>query len=969
MPRKLLRQALFASVVVVSFARCSCSSTVTIAPPRVAEGGRALSIAVTPNKPKRLFVATETGGLFRTFDGGTSWQHLNGLPNYKTVDVAVAWSASETIIATTRTLFHTVNDGGIWRSTDGGGTWHQPAGSMPPPSPKCPARASAYGISHMPLSRTFFVGTDCGIAVSNDNGATWSHFVLNPTATAPDSAPHRVRSLLVINRTSGVAAADSGLFRLHSTGVWIPAAIRPNPGPAPTPHSFAAPWFATDSIFFLAHGQRGQKIFASSDGGETWDPVSQPAHLENREAFVRISRNRGGNDDTFDVYMGDGQHFFRQTFSHSHFRRSGSWHELSTDHPDLSDVAFDEEFRKPILLAGDGGVHRTTNDGDSWKLTGGGFGGFIALQINEVTGQAVTGAKPHLDLYYSTQDNYIKASPDGGHSWGTGDAGGEGRHLRTAPTSVEHKGTRVTGARNADPGDVRLFLTAPHFDDQRAWPSAPNGRERDGSDAPFLIFEDVYLQPTIDTTVTPTSFNYFLTQSAGQAWRPVFMLTLKPQGPPSFAGFLANPTVYQGVFAPGFIPKGDHFGLMRVKSLATAAAVSRADSAGMRGFGSLHTPIARYVVFGADPRNANHLLAPDVGDRQMKFSADGGSIWFSHPALTEAVTDSGRFIFTIGDESLASVIAWDPYHPCTILVGTTQNGVIQSRDGGRTWARISGSEHVTHISSFFFPPTGDIWISSSGRGLWTLGIDRNSGDDAKRCPFPDPPPGGLPPDTLIIFNPVTGAGRPFRGMQDSSVCPRCSVALVKNGWVTAMQLAGDTIRELAISGGTVFQIDGTGKEVSLTVPNVYRDGDGRLSDRAFARGLSSNRLIRALVLEGSVLRGVISSRDEVPFAPARNPLVYAHPVPNTGDASGVRSGALVRISGRGFLPAAGSVQPLRIQFDGDVVAPRVPVRADGTFSIDLPMERPRGAVIIWVEQRDGLRVTRERTSIEVLGAS
>jgi hypothetical protein len=60
---------------------------------------------------------------------------------------------------------------------------------------------------------------------------------------------------------------------------------------------------------------------------------------------------------------------------------------------------------------------------------------------------------------------------------------------------------------------------------------------------------------------------------------------------------------------------------------------------------------------------------------------------------------------------------------------------------------------------------------------------------------------------------------------------------------------------------------------------------------------------------------------------------------------------------------------LQIRFDNEVVAPRVPVRADGTFSIDLPMDRPRGEVVIWVEQRDGLRVTRERMSIEVRGAS
>jgi len=822
----------------------------------------------------------------------------------------------------------------------------------------------------MPVTRQFFVGTDCGIAVSNDNGATWSHFVLSDTSSAPDSVPHRVRSLLVINRGAGVAAADRGLFRLHSSGVWIPAAIRPNPGPTPPVHSFAAPWFASDKIFFLAHGQRGQKIFGTSDGGETWERIRQPDSVENREAFVRISKSPDGNVNAFDAYMGDGQNLYRHKFRLS-FSRSPVWTKTSIDHLDPSDVAFDAtEFKKPLLLASDGGVHRTTDNGLHWKLTGGGFGGFTALQINEITGQTVTGTKPHLDLYYSTQDNDIKASSNGGQTWDAGDGGGEGRHIRTVPTSVDHQGTRVTWWQSAKPGDPHFYVAAPHFQSQHVWPSAPDGPERIALETPFLIVEDVYLQPTRDTTVSPTTFPYFLTQSAGQSWRSVFTLMNKPQGPPAFAGFLANPTVYQGVFTPGFVPGGgDHFGLMRVRNLATTAAVSRADSAGMGAFGSLRTPIGRYVVFGVDPRNANHLLAPDVINKQMKFSADGGSIWFFHPALTQAVTDSGKFIFNIGEESLASVIAWDPYHPCTVLVGTAQNGVVQSRDGGRTFKRIAGSEKATHISSFFFPPTGVIWMSTSGRGLWTLDIDRNTGDDANRCPFPDPPPGGLPPDTLRDLDPVGGAGHIFRGPQDSSVCPKCSVALVKNGWVTGIQQTGDTIRELAISGGTLFQIDGTGKEVPLTVPNVYRDGDGRFRDRAFARGLSPDRLIRALVLEGRVLRGVIVSRDELPFAPARTPLVYALAARNSGDPSGVPSGERIRISGRGFLPSTGSAQPLQIRFDNEVVAPRVPVRADGTFSIDLPMDRPRGEVVIWVEQRDGLRVTRERMSIEVRGAS
>src|SRR5262249_6388003 len=134
-----------------------------------------------------------------------------------------------------------------------------------------------------------------------------------------------------------------------------------------------------------------------------------------------------------------------------------------------SDVAFDLELRTPILLASDGGVHRTADAGASWTLTGGGFGGFVALQINEITGQTVTGTKPHLDLYYSTQDNGIKASPDGGQTW-PANSGAEGRHIRTAPTSDDHNATRVTGGRTDDPNN---YQAEPHFQNVRAWPSAP----------------------------------------------------------------------------------------------------------------------------------------------------------------------------------------------------------------------------------------------------------------------------------------------------------------------------------------------------------------------------------------------------------------------------------------------------------------------------------------------------------------
>ena len=180
------------------------------------------SIGMASTDQRRMVVATETGGLFRTYDGGQSWQHLDGLPNYKTIDVAVASLAPDTIIATTQSQYRTINDGGIWRSTDGGGTWTQPTG-WATPGPHCTDRPSAYGISHMPLSRTFYVGTDCGLAVSNDDGATWTNVIPDPNAAAGGTFINRVHSVLVINRTSASrsAIARSGIWTAPATGARI----------------------------------------------------------------------------------------------------------------------------------------------------------------------------------------------------------------------------------------------------------------------------------------------------------------------------------------------------------------------------------------------------------------------------------------------------------------------------------------------------------------------------------------------------------------------------------------------------------------------------------------------------------------------------------------------------------------------------------------------------------------------------
>jgi hypothetical protein len=243
----------FARLVVVFggafFIACGPKSDVSIFPPRVPQGGRAVAITVSTGDAKRLIVATESGGLFRSFDGGLSFQHLDLFPTIYAVDVAMASLDPNTVIATAQNDFATTPGGGIWRSTDGGVTWKRPSGW--PPAGCSATRPTAAGISHMPLSRTFYVATDCGLSVSTDNGASF-------TTTPLDTANPMLFSVLVINRTTGVAADNKRVWFLNN-GQWTPSLGGPDAGGTFTPHAFASPFWAASNIFY--HAGRDRRLW------------------------------------------------------------------------------------------------------------------------------------------------------------------------------------------------------------------------------------------------------------------------------------------------------------------------------------------------------------------------------------------------------------------------------------------------------------------------------------------------------------------------------------------------------------------------------------------------------------------------------------------------------------------------------------------------------------------------------------
>lgn len=939
-----------------------CAGAVIQTQPNVREGGRAVAITVRPDDDHRMIVASETGGLFRTTDGGVTWRHLAGPPNNFVNDVAYASLGPGIVIATTRSRYRALNDGGIWRSTDGGDTWTQPAGSMPPTSRRCPSRPSAWDVSFQPLSRTVWVATDCGLAMSADNGVTWTHTSLDPSSPAAvDSLQNRVWSVRVLTRGSGVAAADDGMWFLSGTNAWTKAASGPTAAEQWTVHALAiSPW--SGSHYF--HAGQGRQLWMTTDGGANWSALSTPMG-GGRQVFVRVARASSGDDSKYDLYFGDGVRIHRQTFTHTAATPvQGSWSQLSVDHADPADIAFDVDNRIPILLATDGGLHLTKDKGAKWTFTGGGTGGYNALQITEITGQLVTGSSPHLDLYFGTQDNHIRASADGGATWPALRCC-EGFFLRNWPTTVDHQGARFTGTACGGCGN---FASNPHLASQVGWggvpdnDTIPDGNEYEGT--PYIIAPDAYVQGgQTDTAGAP--FDFFITLSSGSSWSKTYSLVPQPQGPVLITGSPANPTVYQGIRRPGNIPNGGRrYGLMRIASIATTPVIRRADSTGIGSLGILPTMFAWYMAVGVDPNDRDHAIAADVQNGVMVETRDGGVTWQPMPQLTSAVTQNGVFLHQILQFPLAGSIAFDPYDSCHILVGTHQNGVIRSTDGGGTWARISGSTVMPFITSFYFPPTGRIWVSTYGRGLWRLNLGRNAsgGRCTKRIRVPV-----TAADTAIVFELGTGTVRPFRRPGEPSICPRCQYVVVRDGWITALRTSGDSLREIAISGGSVAQVDAEGREVPLAVPNVYLPGDGRVGIAALDRLARPPVRIRAIVLDGVSLRAAILAGDALAIAPPRAPALTVRSATSVAGLPVVRAGERVQVTGRDFFPTPAPGSPVTLLVDGRVVARDVPVRADGLFVAEVVLQGlPGNDVEIVAEQRDGNRLTSERVVVRVV---
>ena len=131
-----------------------------------------LALAISPKDPTLIFASTSplnnktVPKLFKSTNGGITWQHLSNLPELAAMDIVFDQNNGNTIYLAYSGF---KPDSHVFKSTDGGNTWENIDHGLPNVPTNCIA-------INPKKSNEIYVGNDLGVFVSENSGKSWQKF-------------------------------------------------------------------------------------------------------------------------------------------------------------------------------------------------------------------------------------------------------------------------------------------------------------------------------------------------------------------------------------------------------------------------------------------------------------------------------------------------------------------------------------------------------------------------------------------------------------------------------------------------------------------------------------------------------------------------------------------------------------------------------------------------------------------------
>jgi photosystem II stability/assembly factor-like uncharacterized protein len=684
-------------------------------------GGRSVAVAGHPRDAQVFYMGSTGGGVWRTTNGGITWENLSDgwFRSASVGAIAIAEADPEVIVVGMgeACIRGNVSFGdGVWRSHDGGRHW-QHLGLED-------TRHIARVRIHPRDPDTIYVGAlghafgphpMRGVFRTRDGGRTWEHVLaVSPRAGASDLAmdPTNPRRLF-----AGIWEVQRGPWFLHSGGPDSGLYLTENGGDTwerlgPDRGLPEGPWGRVGvtvsgarpgRVWAIIEASRGG-LFVSNDYGRHWRLVTDSPEIRSRPWYYHHVFADPVDPDT--VYaLAEG--FFKSVDGGATFRR------IATPHGDHHDLWIDPTDPLRMIHGADGGASVSFDGGKSWSDV-----------WNQPTAEfyhVTTDTRIPYRVYGAQQDNTTLSVPSASLYPGLSSrewyevGGAESGYIAVRPDNPD-----IVYAGSSGGGEGGRITRYDHRTGQARdisiWPEKTAGLAAAEYTIRFQWTSPIVLSPHDPNTLYMCGNRVFRTRDEGEHWEAISPdLTrndptkLGPSGGPITRDH-TGVEVYCTVFAfaespvtPGLLWAGTDDGLVHLSRDHGAhwEAVTPSDL----------EPWTLVSIIEPSPHDAltAYLAATRYKHDDCRpllwRTRDGGHHW-------ERITAG------IPDDEYTRVIREDPVVPGLLYCGT-ERGVYVSLDAGDHWIPFRQNLPVVPVHDLTIRDA-DLVIATHGRSFWVL---------------------------------------------------------------------------------------------------------------------------------------------------------------------------------------------------------------------------------------------------------
>jgi len=482
-------------------------------------GGRSAAVTGVPGKPNLFYFGAAGGGVWRTKDGGRSWENISdGYFGGSVGAIEVAPDDPNVIYAGggEKTVRGNVSSGyGVWRTEDGGKTWQNAGLGKSRHIPRLVVHPRDHNTVFAAVLGNIYKPTqERGVYKTTDGGKNWEKVLFaNQDAGAVDLVmdPNNPRVLYASTwnvRRSPYSLSSGGdgsaLWKSTDNGEsW--KEISKNKGfPTDTLGIIGVTVSAVNSerVWAIVENKEKGGVYRSDDGGETWQQVNSERKLRQRAWYY--TRIYADTKDEDVVYVLNVRY-------HKSTDGGKTYDTYNAPHGDHHDLWIAPEDPNRMIIGDDGGAQVTYDGGETWST----YYNQPTSQFYRVT---TDNAFPYR-IYAAQQDNSTIRIAHRNEGWSIDEddweptAGGESAHIAVDPENndIVYGGSYdgFLTRYNHDNGTVRSVSV---------WPDNPMGHGAEEMKYRFQWNFPIFFSPHDPNKLYTASNHLHVSTNEGESW-------------------------------------------------------------------------------------------------------------------------------------------------------------------------------------------------------------------------------------------------------------------------------------------------------------------------------------------------------------------------------------------------------------------------------------------------------------------